>query len=235
MQLRHICTGLALVVLIAAALAQAQNKPIPEVWPGFIEPARVHVAKRLPEIQRLEPLQDGVLFIGDSITEGAPLWAMFPGLPSANYGIGWDTTDGLLLRLGQIRRNQPQRAFILIGTNDLGYQHPAKHIAANIQSVIAQLQPDMPTTKFYVLSILPREPKYIAILDEANELLRKQAAAGDYVFLDLASQMKAADGSLREELTYDSLHLNVHGYAVWARALDRCVREGCIAVDANHG
>jgi lysophospholipase L1-like esterase len=86
-----------------------------------------------------------------------------------------------------------------------------------------------------VLSILPREPKYIAILDEANELLRKQAAVGDYVFLDLASQMKAADGSLREELSYDSLHLNVHGYAIWARALDRCARAGCVALEANHG
>ena len=233
MQQRHLCTGLGLAVLFATAVAQARDENIPEVWPGFIEPARVHVTQRLPEIQRLEPLQDGVLFIGDSITEGAPLWAMFPELATANYGIGWDTTDGLLLRLEQIRRNRPQRAFILIGTNDLGYQHSARHIASNIQSVIATLRPDMPATEFYVLSILPREAKFVAILAEANELLRTAAAQGGYVFLDLASHMMDTDGSLRKELSYDGLHLNVHGYALWSQVLNGCVRNGCVAVEAR--
>jgi lysophospholipase L1-like esterase len=233
MQQRHIVTALACFVLIAAPPAQAQDEELPPVWPGFIAPAKEHVARRLPQIQALAPLQEGVLFIGDSITEGAPLWAMFPGLPSANYGIGWDTTDGLLLRLDQVRRNVAERAFILIGTNDLGYQHSARHIASNIQSIVAELLPDMPGTEFYVISILPRDPQFIAILAEANKLLRDEAEDGNYVFLDLASRMMAADGSLREELTYDSLHLNVHGYAVWARALDRCVRHGCTSLDAT--
>jgi lysophospholipase L1-like esterase len=143
MQQRHIVTALACFVLIAAPPAQAQDEELPPVWPGFIAPAKEHVARRLPQIQALAPLQEGVLFIGDSITEGAPLWAMFPGLPSANYGIGWDTTDGLLLRLDQVRRNVAERAFILIGTNDLGYQHSARHIASNIQSIVAELLPDM--------------------------------------------------------------------------------------------
>ncbi len=229
---------LALALLFAAcsrsqpAVAAAEGDAVPDsrIWEGLVPPAKQHVAWRLPQIDSLEPIQGGVLFVGDSITEGAPLYAMFPGLTQANYGIGWDTSDGVLLRLDQIRRNQPQRIFILIGTNDVNYTDSSERIATNILSIVARLSVDMPDTEIYVTSILPREQPGNAVLAGANAILQDAATDGSYVYLDLASYMKAADGTLRDDLTFDGLHLNVHGYAVWARVLETCVWQGCSGV-----
>jgi hypothetical protein len=228
----------ALSILIAAcstsraleSVSANDNASDSRIWPGLVPPAKEHVALRLPEIDSLKPLDGGVLFIGDSITEGAPLFAMFPRLSQANYGIGWDTSDGVLLRLDQIRRNRPDRAFILIGTNDINYAPTSEGIAKNVQSIVAKLSTDMPDTEFYVISILPREKPNNAVLDGANAILKSGAASGGYVYLDLASHVRAADGTLRKDLTFDGLHLNVHGYAVWSKVLETCVWKGCSEV-----
>jgi lysophospholipase L1-like esterase len=212
--------------------AEPAHEPVHDsrIWEGLVPPAKAHVAARLPEIDRLQPLQGGVLFIGDSITEGAPLYAMFPGVALANYGIGWDTSDGVLLRLDQVRRNQADRAFILIGTNDVNYTQSPERIAKNILSIVAQLATDMPDTELYVISILPRETPNNALVAAANAILESSAPDAGYVYLDLATPMRAEDGTLRADLSFDGLHLNVHGYSVWARALDGCVRDGCSGV-----
>ena len=42
-----------------------------------------------------EPMNGGVAFVGDSITEGGDWAALFPGLATRNYGIGGDTTVDL--------------------------------------------------------------------------------------------------------------------------------------------
>lgn len=230
---------LAAFALLMAACTKAQPQAAApdagqvfdsRIWDGLVLPAKEHLARRLPEIDGLQPLKGGVLFIGDSITEGAPLNAMFPGVSLANYGIGWDTSDGVLLRLDQIRRNQADRAFILIGTNDVNYTQSSERIAKNIVSITAQLASDIPGTELYVISILPREAPNNAVLAAANVILEQSAADAGYVYLDLATPMLAADGTLRADLTFDGLHLNVHGYSIWATALDSCVRNGCTEV-----
>ena len=226
--------GFLLLALAALPCTQALGDgaaPAPQgderIWPGLVPPAKKHVASRLPQIDALQKLTGGVLFIGDSITEGAPLFAMFPGVSSANCGIGWDTSDGLLLRLDQIRRNNPQRAFVLIGTNDLGYGHTPEHIAGNVILAVDRLSADMPETEFYVISILPREAQSNAAILESNEILASATGDHGYVYLDLASHTMAPDGTLRAELTFDNLHLNVHGYSLWSALMENCVRMGC--------
>ncbi|MFC2951297.1 GDSL-type esterase/lipase family protein [Marinicaulis aureus] len=200
------------------------------VWSGYKREAKTHVTRRLRELESLRSITGGALFIGDSITKNAPLASMFPGVPVANHGIGWGTSDGVLLRLDQIARNQPDRVFILIGTNDLHYDHTPEHIAGNVVSAAASLRQDMPDTEFYVISILPRQDKAMAAVTATNMLLEERAAAGGYVYLDLTPVLAAADGTLRTDLTTDGLHLNAAGYAAWAKAMGPCVLYGCAAL-----
>ncbi|MEO1190042.1 MAG: hypothetical protein AAFW60_13320, partial [Pseudomonadota bacterium] len=47
------------------------------LWPGLNSRGHDHVNQRLDEIEALPRLDGGVLFVGDSITEGAPLYTMF--------------------------------------------------------------------------------------------------------------------------------------------------------------
>lgn len=205
-----------------------QDRPSGAVhWPGLPPEALPYVKQRLDEIERSPRLEGGVVFIGDSITDAAPLYAMFPDLPVSNHGIAWDTSEGVLLRLGQISRHRPDRIFIMIGTNDTDYASDPAQIRDNIFSIAEALTKALPVAEVFVVSILPRGGPGNAVISAVNEELRKGADARSYRYLDLASSMRAPDGELDSALSYDNLHLNVHGYAVWERTLGDCVWNGC--------
>ena len=196
-------------------------------WPGLVAPATKHVDARLKVLETAPIINKGVLFLGDSITEGAPLFAMYPNLVTANHGIGWDTTDGVLLRMGQITKNRPERLFLMIGTNDTNYTDDADHISGNIFKIVTQLNLALESTEIYVISILPREPRGNQIIEHVNAALKVGDVTHDYVYLDLAASMRSVTGVMKSGLSYDNLHLNVHGYAVWEKALRVCVWSGC--------
>lgn len=196
-------------------------------WPDIDPRAVEHVNRRLDQIEGQPPLEGGVLFLGDSITEGAPLSAMFPGLQMRNLGIGWDTSEGVLLRLNQVTRHAPERLFLLIGTNDTNYTDDPDRISGNILKILDQLRSALPETELYVTSVLPRNLPNNAIIPAINAALTLAAEDADFVYLDLARHMVAPNGEMIPELSYDNLHLNIHGYAVWEEALRACVWEGC--------
>ena len=198
-------------------------------WPGIDPRAVDHVNARLDQIESQPELQGGVLFLGDSITEGAPLYAMFPGLNVRNQGIGWDTGEGVLLRLNQVTRHTPDRIFLLIGTNDTNYTDDPARIGGNILTIVERLGEALPQTELYVLSVLPRGGQNNAVIPAVNALVRAAAETSDFVYLDLARAMRAANGEMLPALSYDNLHLNVHGYAVWEEVLRTCVWDGCPA------
>lgn len=85
----------------------------------------------------------------------------------------------------------------------------------------------MPATELYVLSVLPRGGPGNAVITGVNQRLEDAAAVNSFVYLDLATAMRAPNGEMQPALSYDNLHLNVHGYAVWEEVLRTCVRDGC--------
>lgn len=196
-------------------------------WPGINPRAIAHINSRLDQIEQQADLQGGVLFLGDSITEGAPLYAMFPGLNVRNHGIGWDTGEGVLLRLNQVTRHRPDRIFLLIGTNDTNYTDDPARISGNILTIVERLGDARPETELYVISVLPRGGRNNAVIPAINARLSTAAEASGFVYLDLASAMRAPNGEMIAALSYDNLHLNVHGYAVWEKVLRTCVWDGC--------
>lgn len=196
-------------------------------WADIDPRAADHVNRRLDEIEWQPRLQGGVLFLGDSITEGAPLTTMFPGLNLRNQGISWDTSDGVLLRLNQVTRHAPERIFLLIGTNDTNYTDDPSRIAGNIEIIADRLHEALPETELYVVSVLPRNAPNNALVPAVNAQVSAAADGADFVYLDLASAMRAPNGEMLPELSYDNLHLNVQGYAVWEKVLRTCVWQGC--------
>lgn len=226
--MRRAWGGLALAMLMACAQPAGPIGPDHDwVWDGFVADAKVYVSYRLNGLQAREPLQGGALFVGDSLTEMAPLRVMFPYVETENYGIGWDTTEGVLARMPQILRNRPDRVFLMIGTNDHRYDHPPERIAGNVREIVEAMKAQWPRAEFYLISILPREAKANERLSAANALMRERADEGGYVWLDLAAVLTGPDGQLDPRLHYDGLHLNVRGYAAWADAMAPCVMAGC--------
>ena len=188
-----------------------------------------HVAKRQAEIDASPVEAGGVLFVGDSITEAGDWSAAFPGLATSNQGVAGDRTDAVLARMDQVARGTPERVFLMIGTNDLSGLG-AEEAAAGAVAVAREIRTRLPDADLYVQSVLPRERSKVSDVAMVNERLASEADRLGYTYLDIHDRFAAPDGTLRAELTYDDLHLNDQGYALWAETIEACVREGCDGV-----
>ncbi len=189
--------------------------PPPEMYEG----GKKHYAKRVKEIAAYPPLEGGVLFLGDSITEAGQWGDYYPNIQTANHGISWDTVRGVGGRLQQVILNRPDKVFIKIGTNDISYARDPVDMAEDLENIILGLRFKMTDVEIFIQSVMPRELENKAKVAAINSEYRKVAQDLGVSFIDLHKVFAAADGSLKKELTYDNLHLNDAGYKVWADAL----------------
>lgn len=194
--------------------ATAQNKGNPnDITPYFSQ------RKTLFDI--LPKAKGGIVFVGDSITNGCE-WAELLEDPTIkNRGIGWDSTEGLLGRIHEIIDLHPDKIFIMIGTNDLGvYGKRVPEIVATYSKIIATIKAESPNTKIYVESILPinsklyKNAKNTDIIELNNEL-KKLAADSNTEYIDLYTAFCSKEGELDLKYTNDGIHLMGEGYLLW--------------------
>ena len=60
-----------------------------------------------------------IVFLGDSLSDGAEWSELFSRQDILNRGISGDTSTGVLDRLDEVVRHQPKKIFLLIGINDI--------------------------------------------------------------------------------------------------------------------
>ncbi|HTL69111.1 MAG TPA: GDSL-type esterase/lipase family protein [Lacunisphaera sp.] len=179
----------------------------------------------------------GVLFLGDSITEGwnkAPhIWEHFFGkYQPANFGISGDQTQHVIWRLenGELDGISPKVVVLMLGTNNTG-RNTGAEIAAADRKIVEMIRTRLPDTKVLLLAIFPRGPRKdwqgkvedavarMEVIRAANaELARLDD--GKYVrFLDLNARFLADDGSIPHIIMPDQLHPDAAGYELWAEAM----------------
>jgi lysophospholipase L1-like esterase len=176
---------------------------------------------------RGHPIRPGdIVFLGDSITDGARWDEIYPGLPAKNRGINADLTTGVLARLDDVTGGQPAAIFILIGTNDLPWfeYRSTQNILKTYREILQGIKDRSPETKVYVQSVLPRDRMYAGRVLELNRGLVKLAAEFGYAYIDLYSRFTDSHGSLKNDLTNDHLHLLAGGYQLWASILDPYIK-----------
>jgi lysophospholipase L1-like esterase len=184
----------------------------------------------------------GVLFLGDSITEGwgrAPhIWEHYYGkMQPANFGIGGDQTQHVIWRIanGELDGISPKVVVLMLGTNNTG-AHTAEEIAAADKKIVGMIREKLPNTKILVLAIFPRGPRKNAegvitdavmaeatrrqqIITAANALLAKLDDGQNVRFLDINSVFVGQDGKIPFAIMPDQLHPNAAGYQLWADAM----------------
>lgn len=168
------------------------------------------------------PIQpDDIVFLGDSLTDGARWDEIFPHLPVKNRGINADTTLGVLARLDTILPGKPAAIFLLIGTNDLPWYifRSNEMILQTYREIIARIQTESPNTHIHVQSLLPRGRRYAVRIQALNRELESLAAQTGCLFIDIHPALAGPHGELRPEFTNDNLHLMAAGYTVWKKAL----------------
>lgn len=161
----------------------------------------------------------GVVFLGDSLTHIGRWELLFPDTPVRNYGIGGERSEHLLTRLEPIVRIQPSKLFLLIGTNDLSLGYSVDEIAANVAALFDELRRTLPGCKLHLQSAIPRQRKFAARIHALNAQYKKLAAERGIAFIDLFPLFDDGNGQLREDLTYDGLHLMGKGYGIWRDAI----------------
>lgn len=163
------------------------------------------------------------IFIGDSIIQGLATSAVSD--LSVNYGIGWDTTEGLQNRLPIYQSISAAKAVVIsIGINDLLAERDNESILRNYQQILEYMPQ---TTRVVVSAILPLDEGVRnsgpsnELVSNLNSLLKELATNYENtVFFDSAGLLTGEDGNLRAEFHGgDGLHLSTSGYGVWIEQL----------------
>jgi lysophospholipase L1-like esterase len=217
--------SLALNVLVAGGLAYFGLGPGRSVlMRGFLED---HQARLVSSFEAFPLVPDDIVFLGDSITEGGPWEELFPDLRVRNRGIGGDTSDGVLRRLEQVTRAEPDKLFLLIGTNDLYRGDSEDELVANIIEILDRLKQETPDTEVYLQSVLPRAADYRERIEALNARLAEVALEHGSEWIDLYPHFVDPEtGAIRAELSNDELHLLGPGYALWRDQIEIAVRRG---------
>jgi lysophospholipase L1-like esterase len=164
-----------------------------------------------------------IIFLGDSITDGAEWSELTNNLLSKNRGISGDVTAGILYRLDEVTESKPAKIFIMIGVNDLATGLTVENIMANYTKIIDIIKNQTPKTEIFIQSVLPVNDSFAGFKNHTNKTeqimdlnlrLSKLALEKECTFVDLFTPF-STDNKLKKELTEDGLHVNGEGYLLW--------------------
>ena len=97
--------------------------------------------QRATLFEELPVTSSDIIFLGNSITNGAEWAELFKNKHVKNRGISGDTSDRLLERLECNALNiNPKNLVILIGTNDIGIGVPTEYTLKNIKEILQRTQ-----------------------------------------------------------------------------------------------
>ena len=186
-----------------------------------------------------------VIFMGDSITEGAGLQqntvSRFTSLIAdslqiecVNRGLGGDTTNGMMIRLfPEVFTQSPDAMVFLGGVNDINLTGLYRPVCANVVSSI-RIAKDQ-KVPFFLCAPLPIEPKDMPVrawdtdrdYERTKFLLGKYdhfvrhfcEGRGDVTFIDTRTPFLDERGNARRELFVDGIHPNEEGHRILAQVI----------------
>ena len=165
-----------------------------------------------------------IVFIGNSITNGAEWNELFPQKRVKNRGISGDTSEGVFDRLDAVVKGKPAKIFILIGVNDISREIKVETIVLNMKQIVEKIQKESPKTKIYIQSILPVNPDFEMfkghmkpeLIKEINQFYQNIAQEYKVNYIDLYSYfLEDGTDKMNKKYTNDGLHLLGEGYLLW--------------------
>ncbi len=168
--------------------------------------------------------KNDIVFVGNSITDGAIWSELFKDLRVKSRGFSGDITSGVINRFGDIVRRKPAKIFMMIGTNDLARGITPDSVVKNILLMADYLHQESPGTQLYVQSILPvndvfgkfpTHTKNGEKINEVNRHVEKESAFHHFRYIDLHTHFADSKGKMNKLYSNDGLHLLGTGYALW--------------------
>lgn len=183
------------------------------------------------QFEILPKSEDAVIFLGDSITDEGE-WTELLGKPNIkSRGISGDTTDGVLNRLDEIVKFQPQKIFIMIGINDLISNKSINNTLTDYKYILSIFQNQIPNTEVFIQSVLPvnnvtsRYWQNTKNIIKLNLGLKELAKEFENQYIDVFSHLADPENQLDAQYTLDGLHLNGQGYLAWKNVIEKYVMD----------
>ena len=212
--------AIILILLFVAGNANAQLKKA--TLPDSLFSTYYH--QRATHFRTLPKTKNDILFLGNSITDGAEWRELFADNQVKNRGISSDISAGVVNRIDEIALRKPAKVFLMIGINDLSRNISTDSVFKNITRIASYLKQESPSTKLYVQSNLPVNDVFkkfgghtskIEQIKTLNANLKQNAATYNYTYINLHSSFCDENGKLSKQLTNDGLHLKGDGYLLW--------------------
>lgn len=168
-----------------------------------------------------------LLMLGDSLVEWGDWSKHLPGITVINRGIAGEMTEELSARLMDEIEDHPDPDAVLIqsGTNNLlmGYLF----FPAIFSTMMQRLSLCYPQTPLILCSLMPMPIVPSQDIEQVNRELAQVAAATDNcLFLDLVGPFTEQCLPITHPgFLADQVHLSTRGYQVWAKEIDRCLRQ----------
>ena len=169
-----------------------------------------------------------IVFIGNSITNGAEWNELFPQKRVKNRGISGDTSEGVFDRLDAVVKGKPAKIFILIGVNDISQEIKVETIVLNMKRIVEKIQKESPKTKIYIQSILPVNPDFEMfkghmkpeLIKEINQQYQNIAKEYNVNYINLYPHfLEEGTDRMNEKYTNEGLHLLGEGYLLWSKII----------------
>jgi len=181
----------------------------------------------------LPDTRNEIVFLGNSITDGAEWFELLQNKKCRNRGISGDVTEGILLRLDGVTRLKPSAIFLLIGINDLSRNISVDEITGRYREILQRIEKETPGTKVYVQSVMPVNPATgrntrlegkTDLIIELNGRLQALAKEFGLTYIDLFTPLADDNNLLPRRYSIDGLHLSYEGYSVWSGILRQYIK-----------
>lgn len=221
------------IALHAGALVVAAMVLIPGMKPGerTVQPREAWFHDETAAYQlRGDPLLPGglIIFMGDSLVQGLPMRAI--GRNAVNYGIGGETSAGLLDRIPRYGSLPRAQAIVIhIGANDVRHDADAAILARYAQ--ILKALPAEPTVMCSALLPVDHHARRYWVgrsvnrVEALNQRIEALCAAHEAGFVSAWTALADDAGSLQADYHIgDGLHLSPAGNRVWVNVLRQALR-----------
>lgn len=214
--------ALILVAILALAYWTYRMNSQSQLDKLYLQNPNYHLRVALFAVYRTP--QADIVMLGNSLTEWVDWNELLGRTDIANRGIASDITYGYLQRMEYVLTLSPKICFIEGGINDIYANVPVSVVFEHVVKVVERLRAKniIPV----ITSTLYTSPKWHSAVEKNNEVAELNSRLAAYAqknsieFINLIPLMTTND-LLRDELTYDGLHLNADGYRIWGNEVEK--------------
>jgi lysophospholipase L1-like esterase len=188
-----------------------------------------YVHYRIEALHSLGSDKEGfeIIMLGDSITEGGKWEVLLKGYDVANYGIGGDTTAGVLYRLPDVYMAHPKKVFLMLGTNDIASYHQKTYDNNTVETVFEMYKKIIESLNEKGIETIVQSTLNVTAehterpndeIDALNNLLEAYCLRKNIQYLNINAAL-SNNGLLQKRYTTDGLHINNKGYDAWKNVI----------------